>query len=322
MSVYAHFSFRLSAEREDIMKFMFLKKIWYRINPKYKDSLFCMVFGSERYKKYALDLYNAINHSNYSSESDLEIITLSDAVYIKMKNDVAYLVSGTIALYEHQSTVNKNMPLRGFLYFGELYSQLLKGQKARIFNRTLVKIPTPQYIVFYNGTDDSPEVDKLKLSDAFINPRNDNEFEFTATVININPGKNTELLDSCKPLKDYSTFVGKVRENEKTMSLEEAVDKAVTECIDKNILRDILSRERAAVMLDILTTFDEKEYADGLREEGRAEEQVNTERERKRADDAEAKLSDTETKLCDAEAKLSLTTAELARYKEKYGDLE
>ena len=116
--------------------------------------------------------------------------------------------------------------------------------------------------------------------------------------------------------------MGKVRENEKTMPLEEAVDKAVTECIDKNILRDILSRERAAVMLDILTTFDEKEYADGLREEGRAEEQVNTERERKRADDAEAKLSDTETKLSDAEAKLSLTTAELARYKEKYGDLE
>jgi len=85
----------------------------------------------------------------------------------------------------------------------------------------------------YNGTDDSPEVDKLKLSDAFINPRNENDFEFTAAVININLGKNTELLDSCKPLKDYSTFVGKVRENEKTMPLEEAVDKAVTECIDK-----------------------------------------------------------------------------------------
>ena len=293
------------------MKFKFLSKIWYRINPKYKDGLFCRIFGSEKNKKYALDLYNALNHSNYTKKQDLEIITLTDAVYIKMKNDVAYLVSGTIALYEHQSTVNNNMPLRGFMYFGELYSQLLKGGNAAIYNRTLVKIPTPQDIVFYNGSDDYPEINKLKLSDAFINPRNDNDFEFTATVININLGKNKELLDSCKPLRDYSIFVDKVRTNEKSMPLKEAVDKAVTECIDKNILRDILSKERAAVMLEMLTTFDEKVYAEGLREEGReegrAEERKNTDRERARADAAEA----------DAEKAME----ELAKYKAKYGEL-
>ena len=246
-------------------------------------------------------MYNAVNGSSYSDLRDLEIITLTNAVYIKMKNDVAYLVSGNIAIYEHQSSVNLNMPLRGFMYLGELYSKILKRDGAGIFNSRLVKIPTPQYLVFYNGTKDLPERSKLRLSDAFINPRADNDYEFTATVYNINLGKNEKLLDSCKPLKGYSTFVDMVRRNSEIMPPERAVDDAVRECIDNNILKDVLSEERSAVMLEMLTTFDEKVYEEGLREEGREEERVNTERERKRADDAEA---------------------ELARYRAKYGDLQ
>ena len=124
------------------MLFDRLLGIWYRINPKYKDRLFCTIFGKEKYKRYALELYNAINRSDYKNINDLEIITLSDAIYLKMKNDVAYLLCGTIAVYEHQSTINPNMPIRGFMYLGELYSKLLKRQKARIYNQTLVKIPT------------------------------------------------------------------------------------------------------------------------------------------------------------------------------------
>lgn len=286
--------------------------VWYRINPRYKDRLFCTIFGKEKYKRYALELYNAVNESNYKNINDLEIITLSDAVYFKMKNDAAYLISGTISVYEHQSTINPNMPIRGFMYLGELYSKLLKRQKARIYNKTLVKIPTPQYIVFYNGAEDYPEKTKLRLSDAFIQPRNDNDYEFTATVYNINLGKNEKLLNACEPLNGYSFFVDRVRNRSRTMTVEEAVDETVKECIDKNILTDVLAEERSAVMLEMLTSFDEKEYRKGLQEEakaaglaegraeGRAEERANTERERQRADAAEA---------------------ELARYKEKYGDL-
>ena len=226
----------------------FIRRIWFKINPKYKDRLFCTIFGKEKYKRYALDLYNAINGSSYDKVSELEIITLSDAIYMKMKNDVSYLICGTIALYEHQSTINMNMPVRGFMYMGELYSKILKRQKARIYNSSLIKIPTPQYIVFYNGTDEYPEKTKQRLSDAFINPRDDNDYEFTATVYNINLGKNKELLESCEPLKGYSFFVDKVRENSRTMDREKAVDSAVKECIDKGILYDVLSEERAAVM--------------------------------------------------------------------------
>ena len=253
------------------MIFNWLRKIWYKINPKHKDRLFCVIFGKEKYKRYALELYNAVNKSHYTNLNDLEIITLEDAVYIKMKNDLAYLISGHIAVYEHQSSINNNMPIRGFMYFGELYSKILKREGRRIYNRTLVKIPTPQYIVFYNGTDKFPEMKKLKLSDAFIHPVKDGEFEFTATVYNINPGMNEELLNSCKPLKGYSTFVQRVRENEKMMPLEEAVDKAVVDCINENVLKDVLEEERSAAMLEMLTTFDEKLYAEGLREEGREE---------------------------------------------------
>ena len=253
------------------MKTGWLRRIWYKINPKHKDRLFCTLYGTERYKKYSLELYNAINHTNYTKLSDLEIITLEDAVYIRMKNDVAYLLSDTIAVYEHQSTINQNMPIRGFMYFGELYSKILKRSGSRIYNSRLIKIPTPQYIVFYNGTAEYPECSKLRLSDAFINPVENNEFEFTATVYNINLGKNRELLDSCKSLKDYSCFVEKVRKNCQSLPLEQAVDEAVKDCIRNDILKEVLSEERSAVMLEMLTTFDEKVYAEGLREEGREE---------------------------------------------------
>ena len=245
------------------MKKGWFRRILYRINPRHKDRLFCTMYGTDKYKHYALELYNAINGTHYTRPSELEIITLEDAVYIKMKNDVAYLVSDTIAIYEHQSTVNQNMPLRGFMYLG------------------------------------------VRLSDAFINPTDNNEFEFTATVYNINLGKNKELLDSCESLKGYSYFVEQVRINSLRMPLEQAVDEAVKDCIESDILRDVLSEERSAVMLEMLTTFDEKAYEEGLREEGfekgraegRAEERANTEREKRRADAAEARIKELEAEL-------------------------
>ncbi len=52
------------------------------------------------------------------------------------------------------------------------------------------------------------------------------------------------------------------------MSIEMAVDKAARDCINEGIIKDVLSEERSAVMLEMLTTFDEKLYAEGLREEG------------------------------------------------------
>ena len=253
------------------MRFKWIRELWYRINTKHKDALFCKIFGTEKYKRYALSLYNAVNKSSYENLSDLEIITLTDAVYIRMKNDVAYLVSGNMAVYEHQSTPNPNMPLRGFSYFGELYSKYVKLGEHNIYGSKLIKIPTPRYVVFYNGKQDYPEVLKLKLSDAFMNPLPGSEYEWTAVVYNIKPGCNAELKKDCEALAGYCIFVELVRKYSKTMKIEKAVDRAVKECIDAGILSDVLAEERAATMLEILTTFDEDVYYEGLREEGREE---------------------------------------------------
>ena len=79
------------------------------------------------------------------------------------------------------------------MYFGNLYDQYIKTNKLNIYGKKLVKIPTAQYIVFYNGEDECEPVTKLRLSDAFIHENKSGDFEWTATVYNLNRGKNDEL---------------------------------------------------------------------------------------------------------------------------------
>ena len=115
------------------------------INRNFKSTLFYKLFAKN--KANALSLYNAINNSSYTNEEDLEFTTLEDVIYMKMKDDVSFLFSTSISLYEHQSTYNPNMPLRGFLYFADLYRKMVKGNE-RIYSKNLVRIPNPKYVVF------------------------------------------------------------------------------------------------------------------------------------------------------------------------------
>ena len=55
-------------------------------NMKYKDRVFRMIFGYEKYKENLLELFNALNDTNYTNPDDLEINTLDDVFYMKMKN--------------------------------------------------------------------------------------------------------------------------------------------------------------------------------------------------------------------------------------------
>lgn len=120
-------------------------------NVKYKDRLFRFVFGEN--KEWLLSLYNAVNETQYDNPNDITITTLDDVIYVKMKNDVSLLLDSELSLYEHQSTYNLNMPLRGFLYFASLYKALLTERGIDLYGKRMVKIPRPQYIVFYNGND-------------------------------------------------------------------------------------------------------------------------------------------------------------------------
>ena len=240
-----------------------------RAKRNYKDTLFRLIFKE---RKALLSLYNAINDTNYDNPDDIEINTIEDVVYMGMKNDVSFLFDKTLSLYEHQSTYNPNMPLRGFLYFADLYRQLIKDNE-RIYSKYIVKIPAPRYIVFYNGdTKDMPErVKELYLSAAFDGPADSGEFEWTATMVNINPGMNPELLDRCETLGGYVTFVDKVRTYNKSMPLTDAVDQAVDECVEDGVLEEFFSKHRREVRNMVLTEFDEEKYIKMMREEERAE---------------------------------------------------
>ena len=239
------------------------------VKRKYKDSLFRFVF---REPQEILQLYNAINHTNYTNPDDLVITTMEDVIYIGMKNDLSFLIANELNLYEHQSTLNKNMPLRGLMYLTKMYESYIETHKLNRYQKKLIKLPYPRFIVFYNGEDDIEEELYLRLSDAFDIQEEEPAVECVAKYVNINYGHNQELMASCKRLHDYSYFVECVRGYLRNGFKEkEAVICATDECIKKGILEDVLIKHRSEVVDMFLTTFDKKMYAEALREEGREE---------------------------------------------------
>ena len=232
-------------------------------NREYKDRLFRFIFSD---KRRALSLYNAVNGTDYTDAEALTFTTLNDAIYMGMKNDLAFLLGLELNLYEHQSSVNPNMPLRGLIYFSRLYDTLARNRKLNLYGQKLQKIPTPKYIVFYNGTAEMPEQQTLRLSDAFQSPGGC--MELTATVYNINAGHNAALMAQCLPLRDYALFVAAVREQvPATANIEEAIRRAIEACIHKNIMADILIASKAEVTDMLLTEYDEAEVMEMLRQE-------------------------------------------------------
>ena len=173
-------------------------------NREYKDRLFRLLFGRDENKDNILSLYNALQGTNYTDPDDIELTTIEDAIYIGMKNDVSFIIDNRMPLWEQQSTYNPNMPVRGLIYYGKLYDAYLNKHGRRQYSTALVKIPAPQYIVFYNGGRERPAVEHMKLSDAFADHSFDPGCEWTAAVYNLNSDENRALLDSCKPLADYT----------------------------------------------------------------------------------------------------------------------
>ena len=233
-------------------------------NRHFKDVLFKYVLKD---KADLLELYNAINDSDYCDPEELEYNTLEDAVYLGIKNDVSFIIHNSMNLYEHQSTINPNMPLRGLFYFSSLYKKLV-GDSFDIYGKKLVRLPTPQYIVFYNGKDDLPDRVVLRLSDAFVVKTDMPNLECVATVLNINPGHNERIVEKCSKLFQYIQFNGKIREyQEQGFSMEDAVDMAVTYCMEHDILKQILTENRSAFMDDILTTYDAEKHMEWIAKE-------------------------------------------------------
>ena len=228
----------------------------------YKDVLFRMIF---RGKKELLSLYNAVNGTDHTNEDDLTIVTLEDAIYMNVKNDIAFLMRTSLNLYEHQSSVNPNMPLRDLLYISKEYSGIT--ERRSLYSGVLQKIPTPRFVVFYNGKEEQPEQAEIFLSDAFQVWEEHPQLELRVTVLNINYGKNRELMKQCRTLEEYAIFVDRLRELAKKMSIEEAAVQTVDTCIRDHILEAFLRRHRAEVIEVSIFYYDEEKELKLIRED-------------------------------------------------------
>ena len=231
------------------------------VNRKYKDTVFRLLFSD---RENLLSLYNAIAGTSYQNADRLKIVTLENAVYMGMKNDLAFLLDTGLYLYEHQSTWNPNMPLRDLFYIASEY-QMLADQKS-LYSSVLCRIPVPKFLVFYNGSEIREDILTLRLSDAFELPQTDPDLELKVTVYNINAGHNRSLMEQCKILSDYAAYVAKVRQYAEQLPLTDAVEKAITECINEGILQEFLRKNRSEVLKVSIFEYDKEKEEKKLRE--------------------------------------------------------
>ena len=224
-------------------------------NREVKSDVFSMLMME---KKYALQVYNAVNNTNYENPEDIQTFRLEKGISLSMRNDASLILDMYLNIYEHQSTYSPNMPLRSLLYLAEMYKILVKDKD--LYGRTLIKIPTPKFVVFYNGTEERPSVETLRLSDAFIHMTDTPDLELVCTVYNINLGKNGEFLKKCPVLAEYMQFIDKIRKNEKAGD-ERPIENAIDWCIEHDILKEFLKEHRSEVLkaMTIDMTFERRE---------------------------------------------------------------
>lgn len=227
------------------------------VNREYKDTLFRLIF---KQKEHALALYNAVNKTDYTDIDDLEVITLEDAMYINIRDDVGYIFHDILSIFEQQASYNPNMPFRGLGYIDDSlreYVSKVYGNSV-VYSEKIMHIPTPRYYVLYNGSRKQPEEKILRLSDAY---DGEGDVEVTAHMLNINKGHNRDLLMACKPLEEYSELVYRVRSlREQGYANEDAVKMAIDSCLEEGILAEILGKERARVENIFIKGITEEEY--------------------------------------------------------------
>ena len=222
-------------------------------NRQYKDTVFRMLFSE---KENLLSLYNAVTGNHYQNAEALKIVTLENAIYMGMKNDLAFMLETNIYLYEHQSTINPNIPLRDLIYIGIEYQQYMNDKS--LYSSKLQKIPAPKFMVFYNGTDDVEDRMELKLSAAYEHLAGEPDLELKVLMLNVNEGHNKDLMEQCQTLKEYAIYVARVRKYASALNLNDAVERAITECIKEGILVDFLRKNRSEVKMVSILEYDKE----------------------------------------------------------------
>lgn len=247
----------------------------------HKDGIFRQLFNNEDELR---TLYSALSGREYPEDTKVRIVTLENVIFGDQKNDLAFILADIlIVLIDHQSTHCPNMPLRLLDYIAKEYERLYFSKD--IYSSRLLHIPTPEFYVFYNGTEDRPLMEKMKLSDAFIQKCDTISLELVVTVINVNHEKGAEILEKSRTLYEYSLFIRTLRELYAELGDKQAAaEQCVKLCMKKGILADFLKRNGGDVvsfLFDELTREEclqvrEKDaYLFGL-EDGKADEQRAT----------------------------------------------
>ena len=223
-------------------------------NREYKSDVFGMLMEEP---EYALNVYNALNGTNYTNPQLVEMKTLEKGISLTVRDDAAFIIGADLNIYEHQSTYNKNMPLRCLLYLADILKPIVKGKD--IYGSRLVEIPTPRFVIFYNGSENRPEVEIQKLSDAYRHGE-DYALELICTVYNINPDNNNNLKNDSHVLKEYSIFIEKVRELAKQGD-ETPIEHAIDYSIKNDILKEFLEKRKDEVLKNMTLdmTFEARE---------------------------------------------------------------
>ena len=237
-------------------------------NKQYKDRLFNFLFGSEVNKSWTLSLYNAVNGSAYDDPEAIEITTIKEVMYLGMHNDVSFLISNEMALFEQQSTYNPNLPLRMLQYIGNLYEKYIIQRKLNKYGSKVIELPVPKLVAFYNGAVEKEDEIFLHLSDSF--PENSaSDIEVKVRMLNINYGRNRTIQEKCKPLAEYAWLVERVRNN--NGDVESVIDRTISEMPDNFVIKPFLIAHRSEVKGMLLTEYNEAETMELFKEEGRIE---------------------------------------------------
>ena len=223
-------------------------------NRNHKDSLFIDLFCKDQKsgKENFISLYNALHQTNLDLKTTtLQEVNIENILYMALSNDIAVLVDNRlIVLVEHQSTINENMPLRLLEYVSRIYEQIVPSEDR--YEKKMIKIPYPEFYVFYNGTEEYPVEKELRLSDAFILPEDKYSkdkkisLEILVKVININIDKENPILKQCRALQEYSTLIELIRET-KRENPKAPLEKALSKAINDGILEEYLKRKSTEV---------------------------------------------------------------------------
>ncbi|MDR0585613.1 MAG: Rpn family recombination-promoting nuclease/putative transposase, partial [Treponema sp.] len=220
------------------------------VKTTYKDSVFSFLFSDPALLR---ELYCAIEGTDLPPDVPVSINTLRNVLFLGPVNDISFEIGDKlVVLIEHQSTINPNMAIRLLLYIAKIYEKMLKDRN--LYGSRPVKLPRPEFWVLYNGIAPCPEKQTLRLSDAFetVKPLGIPEktaLELEVRVLNINEGRNGDIVRRSKTLAQYSAFVDKVRNFTKEQGdREEAMKTAIRYCRDHDILKEFLENHAPEVL--------------------------------------------------------------------------